>query len=255
MSEVIGLIPAAGRATRISPLPCSKELYPVGFRRSPGEKEGRPKVVCHYLLEKMRSAGITRVYIVLRHGKWDIPGYLLDGALAGMHVAYLMMASSCGVPYTLDQAYPFVKHAIVAFGFPDVLFQGDTTFQQLLSSQATSDADILLGLFPGDLPEQLDMVDFDESGRVREIVIKPRHTGLQYSWGIAAWTPAFTEFLHRYLPLPMTSPVALAELSVGHIIQAAIRSGLRVEGLPVSDEPYLDIGTPEGLAKAIKRYT
>ncbi|MEO1560926.1 MAG: dTDP-glucose pyrophosphorylase, partial [Cyanobacteria bacterium J06632_19] len=29
---VIGLIPAGGKATRISPLPLSKELYPVGFR-------------------------------------------------------------------------------------------------------------------------------------------------------------------------------------------------------------------------------
>ena len=29
MRDLVGLIPAAGRATRISPLPCSKELLPI----------------------------------------------------------------------------------------------------------------------------------------------------------------------------------------------------------------------------------
>ena len=73
MIEAIGLIPAAGRAKRISPLPCSKELYPVGFCRYPDEKEGRPKVVCHYLLEKMRAAGITKAYIVHKGRKVGYP--------------------------------------------------------------------------------------------------------------------------------------------------------------------------------------
>jgi len=29
--NVVGLVPATGRATRITPLPCSKELYPIGL--------------------------------------------------------------------------------------------------------------------------------------------------------------------------------------------------------------------------------
>ena len=34
--EIIGVIPAAGRATRLGPLPCSKELFPVGFQNTDG---------------------------------------------------------------------------------------------------------------------------------------------------------------------------------------------------------------------------
>jgi glucose-1-phosphate thymidylyltransferase len=255
MSEVIGLIPAAGRAKRISPLPCSKELYPVGFWGLPGAIDGRPKVVCHYLLEKMRFAGITKAYIILREGKWDIPTYLRDGRMLEMYLAYLMVEVPFGPPYTLDQAYPFVRDAVVAFGFPDILFEGDDAFLQLLSYQATSDADILLGLFPGDRPEDMDMVDLEESGRVRELVIKPRHTELRHSWNIAVWRPAFTEFLHQYLAVPRTSPDPASELSIGHILQAAIGSGVRVEGMPVCESRYLDIGTPKGLGEAIKHYT
>ena len=79
--EVVGLIPAAGRATRIAQLPCSKEVYPVGFKTGGEGNTPVPKVVCHYLLEKMRLAGVTRAFIVLREGKWDIPAHLGNGTV------------------------------------------------------------------------------------------------------------------------------------------------------------------------------
>ena len=95
--EVIGLIPAGGQATRITPLPCSKELYPIGFRQVDEDGGLRPKVVCHYLLEKMRLAGATKAYVILGNGKWDIPAYLGDGTLFNMHLAYLIISQSQGV--------------------------------------------------------------------------------------------------------------------------------------------------------------
>ena len=49
--ELVGIIPAAGTAQRISPLPCSKELFPVGFRRLDDSGELRPKSAANYLLE------------------------------------------------------------------------------------------------------------------------------------------------------------------------------------------------------------
>lgn len=252
--EVIGLIPAGGVGERLSPLPCSKEIYPIGFRECHVEFEKRPKVACHYLLEKMRLAGIGQAYIIIRKGKWDIPSYLGDGKIADMHLAYLMMDAPYGPPYTLDQAFPFVKDDLVAFGFPDILFEGENAFGKLLSHQNKSDADLVLGLFPADRPEKVDMVDIEPNCRVRAIVIQPYDTQLRYSWDIAVWTPVFTEFLHLYLATQNASAMSQPELSVGMTIQAAIREGLRVEGVPVSDEPCLDIGTPEGLANAIARF-
>lgn len=252
--EVIGLIPAGGKATRIAPLPCSKELYPIGFRSVDGEHGKRAKVVCHYLLEKMRVAGITKAYFVLREGKWDISNYFRDGSMLDMHIAYLMMGLPFGVPYTLDQAYPFVRDALVAFGFPDIIFQPDDAFVRLLAHQAASNADLVLGLFPAYQPEKMDMIDLDDDGRVREIIIKPPQTQLRYTWDIAVWTSVFTQFLHEHLATRKASASPEPELSVGEVIQAAIHEGLRVGGLPVSDDPYLDIGTPEGLVKAVREF-
>jgi glucose-1-phosphate thymidylyltransferase len=259
--EIIGLLPAGGQATRISPLPCSKELYPVGFRAIGDQQEIRPKVVCHYLLEKYKLAGASKTYIILRSGKWDIPAYLGDGALVGMDLAYLMMRLPFGAPYTLDQAYSFVRDAVIVFGFPDIIFEPEDAFTQLLNQQAATGADIVLGLFLADQPHKMDMVALDEQGRPRQIVIKPRQTELRYTWIIAVWTPVFTHFMHEYLAAAQAAgasakindPAARPpELFVGDVIQAAIEAGLKVEKVFFPAGHYIDIGTPDNLAKAIR---
>ena len=262
-SEVIGLIPAAGEARRIAPLPLSKELYPIGFRSVDETQNLRPKVVCHYLLEKMRLAGITKAYIILRSGKWDIPAYLGDGAMVDMSLGYLMMGLPFGVPYTLDQAYLFVQKAIVVLGFPDILFQPDDVFTKLLVRQVTSKADVVLGLFPTAQPQKAGMVDFDTEGRVRLIKEKPKQTDLRYMWGVAVWTPVFTSFLHEYLVTIEANrrqnqagnyPSKEQELAIGDVIQAAINTGLQVQAEVFTDGEYLDIGTSEDLVRAVRRF-
>jgi hypothetical protein len=57
--EVIGLIPAGGQATRIAPLPCSKELYPVGFSSMNSGQEMRPQNL-HY--SARREVGYSSVF-------------------------------------------------------------------------------------------------------------------------------------------------------------------------------------------------
>lgn len=259
--NVIGVLPAGGRATRISPLPCSKEVYPIGFRPVREGNGLRPKAVCHYLLEKMRIAGVTKAYLVLGKGKWDIPAYLGDGTMLDMHLAYLIMGLPFGVPYTLDQAYPFVRDNVVVFGFPDIIFEPDDVFVRLLDRQAATKADVVLGLFRTRQPQQTDMVDFDPDGRVRAVVIKPRQTQSLYTWTIAAWTPVLTEFMHEYVHItraecdegnPDSDVPRQRELSLGNVMQAAIGSGLRVDAVLFHDNFYLDIGTPEDLVQAIR---
>jgi len=253
--EVVGLLPAAGQAARVAPLPCSKELYPIGFRSIADSESRRPKVASHYLIEKMRLAGITKVYIVLREGKWDIPTYFGNGLMLDMNLAYLMLSLPFGTPYTLDEAYPFVHRSVVAFGFPDIVFQPDDAFVRLLARQSQSKACAILGLFPTEQPQKVDMVDLGNKGRVRQIVIKPYHTHLSHTWCIALWTPVFTQFLHEYIAAHKKTATTKPEVSVGEVIQKAIESGLQVEAMPVSNKPYLDIGTAEDLVRAIKRYS
>jgi glucose-1-phosphate thymidylyltransferase len=254
--QIIGLLPAGGRATRISPLPLSKELYPVGLCTSGDESNLRPKVVSHYLLEKMQSAGINTAYFILRSGKWDIPAYFGDGAMLSMNLGYLIMNLPYGVPFTLDQAYPFVKDAVIALGFPDILFQPEDAFSKILARLDSSNADVVLGLFPCDCPEKAGMVDFDVTGRVHTIIEKVKECNLGYMWGLAVWTPTFTELLHKKIEYLKTKHnlLKLPELRLSDVFQDGINNGLYVQAELFSDASYIDIGTPEDLVRAVQKF-
>jgi glucose-1-phosphate thymidylyltransferase len=254
--QIIALLPAGGQAKRISPLPLSKELYPVGFQYFGQKSNLRPKVVCQYLLEKMQLAGIDKAYFILRSGKWDIPAYFGDGTMLSMSLGYLIMGLPYGVPFTLDQAYPFVQDAVIALGFPDILFQPEDAYVRVLARLEATKADVVLGLLPTDQPQKAGMVEFDDTGKVHLIVEKPPQSDLRYMWGIAVWTPAFTEFLHEYL-IPLKAEPSLSQLPevpIGDVIQAAIKQGFHVEAEVFADGTYLDIGTPNDLVRAVHEF-
>lgn len=256
--DLVGLVPAAGRANRIAPLPCSKELYPIGFHKVEGTDGLRPKVVSHYLLEKMRIAGVRKAYVILRQGKWDIPAYWGDGKMLGMDLAYVVIEDSSGPPDTIDRANSFVKDKIVAFGFPDILFRPTDVFAKLLARLNRSGGDVVLGLFPAHDTKAMDMINIDARLRVRAIHLKPRKTRLKYAWLCAVWTPVFTEFLHQFLHRVRKGKNASlignrridpgGDIPVGAVLRAAVQNKLKVEGVTFPTGRYIDIGTPRALS-------
>ena len=248
--DVVGIVPMAGTASRLGKLPCSKEIYPVDPPTGRHTTDNPPRVVCEYLLEKMRTAGITRIYTVLRQGKWDIPAHLGDGSKNGLHLAYLMMGLPYGTPYSIDQAYPFLQDSVVALGFPDMVLPPGDFFKALLDHLKAADADAVLGLFPADRPDKVDMLDVDDDGKVKHIVIKPGHTRLRFTWGVAVWTSVFSLFMHEFLAVHRKIAATEPELFVGDILQAGIEDGLNIHAIQVSKQPYLDIGTTDDLRTA-----
>jgi glucose-1-phosphate thymidylyltransferase len=260
--DVVGLVPAAGRGKRIAPLPCSKELYPIGFHQYEEDGTLRPKVASHELFEKFRNAGIITAYVILRNGKWDIPAYFGDGQMVGMSLAYLVITDSLGPPDTLDRAYPFVAKRVVALGFPDILFGPNDVFERLLARLYETNSDIVLALYLARDVRLSDMVAFDGEGRIHSMVLKPPASDLRYDWVCAVWTPAFTDFMHAFLKRERAKddPERLAyrhidaqgDLPVGLVIKAAMENGLRVYGLTFPHNTYLDIGTPDNLVEAVR---
>jgi glucose-1-phosphate thymidylyltransferase len=243
-AALVGVVPMAGRAARLAGLPCSKEILPVDCTGG-----GQPRPVCEHLLDELRVAGIENLYLVIRDGKWDIPACLGDGSQLGVHIAYLMMGLSWGTPYSIDQAYPFVRERRVVVGFPDMCFADSGMFARALEYQAGCGADVVLGLFPADRPHKSDMVDMDVACRVTQIQIKPAATNLHHTWGIAVWTPVFTELLHRFLLSHRLTAAESPELYVGDVVRAAMEAGLDVRGVQVSARPFVDIGTLEDLQR------
>jgi glucose-1-phosphate thymidylyltransferase len=261
MSEikVTGVIPAAGNASRLAPLPFSKELYPISFGEVDKKNTLHPKTSMQYLLENMRSGGADSVYVVIKKGKWDIPSYFIDGSQMNLHLAYLMMGLPFGPPFTIDQAYPFLKDDLVLFGFPDILVLPNDAYKTLAEKLKLSEADAILGLHQVEEPECWDMVKIDENGKVLDLVIKKAgYPDYAYGWAIMAWKPAFTEFLHSFVKqlLGKNQQGKIEENGIerepiiSDVVKAAVKSGLTIDSHVFSNGKVLDVGTVSRIISA-----
>lgn len=248
--ELVGLIPAAGRARRLRALPCSKEVLPIGFRDTVSGPV--PRVACDCLLEGLRIAGAARAFVVLREDKQDVVRYLGSGDACGVPIEYVTLVESASLPESLDRGYPFVRDARVALGFPDVQFESQDALARVAQRQAETGADLVLGLFPAPRPESTDMVAVDAGGRVVRVEVRPRATSLRLCWVLAVYGPAFTEHLHRFVADALERRAAgeagLGELQIGAVVASAVERGLVVHGVEIEGGSYRDIGTPEDLA-------
>jgi len=260
--EVIGLIPAAGQASRLGSLPCSKEVFPLGLEAPDENGVSRPKVACQFLLEQFQTAGISRAFVIIRPGKWDIPNFLGDGSGFNIHLAYLMMNHPYGSPYSLDQAWPFIQDHRVALGYPDIISWPEDAYARLLKRQEDSGADVALGLFPSDQPEKTDMVETNSEGDVTKIIIKQKNSTLRNCWVNAVWTPKFSGFLHDYLAGVIEQAresgsmdkLAEREFYVGNVLQAWLDQGNKIATETFPDGKYLDLGTAEDLRRGMRDF-
>jgi len=259
VTEVIGIVPAAGKGKRLAPYPLPKEMLPVGYQiiEVNGQSQKRPKVVSQYLIEALAIAGVSRIFIVIGPGKFDIVEYYRNGEDYGIPIAYIFQPEAKGMPYALDLVTPWLKGCeTVLMGMPDTIFEPRDAFQRLLSAHQAWEADLTLGLFKTNFPQKFGMIGLDQEYNVIEHIDKPQTTHLKWLWGIACWGPRFMVLMHEVLKaLSSTSAERKGrEVIFGDIIDAALNAGLRVKGLPFEEGRYIDIGTYEDLKQAILLY-
>ncbi len=254
MNSIVGLIPAAGKGTRLAPLPFSKELFPLGYQRFlvNGDMQWRPKVVSQYLIDNMILAGIRRFFIILGSGKEAIMEYFGNGRRLGVDITYLFQEELYGMPFALDLARPWLHEEIVAFGMPDTVIQPLDAYRRLLCAHVGSHADLTLGAFPTWTPWKFGMIELVCEERVIRNVDKPQQTTLKYMWGLACWSKSFTELMSSFL---QTNIPGSHEIVLAQIFQYAVEVGLDVRALRFDDGQYLDIGTVDELRLAIERYS
>lgn len=252
MRDVVGLIPAAGKGSRLAPFPCPKELFPVGYQdyELGGKVERRPKVISQYLFEQLTAAGAKRLFIILGEGKHDIMRYYGAGRRFDADVAYLYQDILRGMPFALDLAYPWLRGELVIFGMPDTIVEPKDAFVQLVDHHRATDADLTLGIFDTKTPWKLSPVRMDEEGRVIDNIDKPQETDLRNTWGICCWGPRFTELMHEYL----LSATGDAEVVMSEVFNEALRQDLSVRGLHFASGRYMDIGTTQELDSALRKF-
>lgn len=287
-STVVGVLPAAGRAERLGALSSSKEVLPL-LPAARGSSAGPGDPVCHSVLRALRTAGVRRVYMVIRAGKEDIPAALGDGSALGLELSYIALDDSPSPAHSVDAAFTRIADRTVALGFPDVILGVEDPFTSLLDRWRASAAEVVLGLFPPDPGYATDRVRLEPGGRVRAFDpprppggppasvgdapgsgsvqpgagVDPAPEARTWTWTLAVWGPTFTRWLHELVAArdgahgkvdaDAGGGAGREELVMGRVMRLALEHGFRIEGVPVAERPFLDVGDPARLARAARR--
>ncbi len=251
MINRIGILPAAGRGSRLGPIPCSKEIMPLGFQ-SPNSKESNwyPVTTIERHLHAFALANVARVGIIIGKTKWDIVRYLGNGERIGIPLGYFFQEKLNGMPFALDLMNSWVKDATILFSMPDTLITPLNTMARLVEYHEAKRADITLGLFQTNTPQKFGMVELDDAGTIVGFIDKPTQTKLRLMWGCATWSPKFTQFIHDYLEV-ISITHTHKEIVLSDLFSAALEAGYHFEPFQITDGHYHDIGTPESFQSAV----
>ncbi len=235
---MIGIIPAAGRGSRIQPLAFSKELLPVGSRLDGGTE--RPRAVSELLVERLLLAGVDRLLFVISPGKTDIVEYY-GGAAGDASIAYVVQPRAVGLCDAIFRALPFCPpEETVAVGRPDTIWFPET------ARRAWPRGRLAFLLFPVEHPELFDAVAMDEDDQVLEVQVKRQDATTHWIWG------AFQMPGHVFAELGrLWIERGRADEYWGTLVNAWIARGGRAVGVRAGTS-YVDVGTIRGYRAAIE---
>ncbi len=239
-----GVIPAAGRGSRMQPLAFSKELLPVGTRvemHASGPVE-RPRAVSEYLLERMIRAGATRFCFIISPGKSDILEYY-GAAFAGVPICYVVQPAPAGLCDAIFCAASLVDNAVgeeVLLGLPDTVWFPEDGLALLPAGV------LAFLLFPVDRPQLFDAVVLDRAGAVTRIEVKQAQPASSLVWGAVRMPGSVFHALRALWQQP-----ARGDEYLGTLVNAWLAIGGRAVGVAAGTR-YVDTGTPHGFREALR---
>ncbi len=237
-----GVVPAAGRGSRMQPLAFSKELLPVGTRlesQSSGTVE-RPRAVSEYLLERMIRAGATRLCFVISPGKSDILEYY-GASFGGVPIAYVVQPAAAGLCDAIFRAAPLVgADEQVLLGLPDTVWFPEDGLALLPRDT------LAFLLFPVDRPQLFDAVLLGDGGAVLRIEVKKANPASSLVWGAVRMPGGVFHALHALWQTP-----GRGDEYLGTLVNAWLAGGGAAVGV-ASGTHYVDTGTPHGFREALR---
>jgi glucose-1-phosphate thymidylyltransferase len=233
-----GIIPAAGRGTRIQPLAFSKELLPVGSKHlGDGEK---PCAVSEHVVDRMLAAGVDKLCFVIAPGKSDIVEYF-GGRYGGADICYVVQPEASGLCDALFRALPFVAPDEVAcVGLPDTIWFPENGLRQI------DDRGLSFLLFPVDEPERFDAVVFDPAGAVLHIDVKTSAARSNWIWGAFKVRGSVLRELHALWREP-----GRGDEYLGTLVNEYLERGGSASAWPLG-RTYVDVGTLGGYREALR---
>ncbi|MBI5035718.1 nucleotidyltransferase family protein [Candidatus Micrarchaeota archaeon] len=165
---------AAGAGTRLAPYThgIPKPLVPVSVGK------GRIKVVVERLLEQLKNAGVTDVFMVVNYKKDAIMDYFGDGGRFGLDILYCYQEQLNGDAGGLYLCNRLLTDTFIAID-ADNYYGDDDVFKKVLEYHQKHKPTATIATTEVDNVSKYAIVKLDKSGKVLDLVEKP----LKSEWG------------------------------------------------------------------------
>lgn len=159
-----GLIPAAGRGTRLEPITLAipKELLMVG-----------DKAIIEYVIDAMKMVGITEITIVVGWRKHAILDYLGSGERLGVKLSYVVQDKRNGLGKAVFSAEHIIEENPFMVVLGDNFFYPKTFLKDILAFHQEKKADATIGVVEIEDPTRHGMIKPGEDNIIVDMVEKP----------------------------------------------------------------------------------
>jgi glucose-1-phosphate thymidylyltransferase long form len=232
-----GVIPAAGRGTRLEPvtLAIPKELLIVG-----------DKAIIEYVIEAMKSVGVTDISVIVGWRKHAILDYLGSGERLGVKLTYVVQDTRDG----LAKAVLTAEHVIGAEPFLVVLgdnfFYPQTFLEEILAFHTAKKADATVGVTEIEDPTRHGIIKPGTDNRIIDMVEKPQPQNAPSNLGIIG-VYVFNSAIFN--AIKKIKPGVNGEYQLTDAIKMMIDDRYKVYYTKINGK-HIDIGTMADLKKA-----
>lgn len=228
-----GLLLAGGHGTRLRPLTFTgnKHMLPIA---------NKPMIL--YGLEHLINAGIREIGVVLGPIREGVRELLGDGSKFGAKITYIDQPEPKGLAHAILVSRDFLGDE------PFVMYLGDNLLKQgakpFVEAFEAGSSDCVVGAARVEDPSRYGVVVFDELGRPRGFVEKPKEPISHWALiGVYVFNHAIFDAIERI------KPSWRGELEITDAIQKLLEGGAKVDCRFVEGW-WKDTGRPEDLLEA-----
>ena len=166
--EIVGVILAAGRGTRMEPFSSRypKPLLPICN-----------KPVLQYQIEHMQTIGIKEITIVIGHLGYEICSFLGDGSKYGVTLKYIEQGETLGIAHAVGQIEPHISSPFFLF-LGDIFLVFKKDLSMMVDTFLTNKATAVLSVMQ-EVPQEIISKSFavlmNDDGMVKRVIEKPRY--------------------------------------------------------------------------------
>lgn len=238
MSEIVGLIPAAGIGKRLYPYSRAvpKEMYPI-----------LGKAVIEHAVENLKVGGIKKIYMVVGYQKGALMDYIGDGSFFGVKVVYLYQMSRKGLGHSILQGKEWINQTFVTL-LGDSFIEPKEEIKEIIEYHKKEKPLATVMVFEVKDVSGYGIAKFKRLangvGPIEKMIEKPskkeaeclKTNGNFYALcGLYVFEPKIFNYIEK------TKPGLNNEIQLTDAMQLAIENGERINGFVLKGK-YLDIG-------------